>query len=99
MVRAFLAPDFADDRRMLVELHLAGQRHPEVAELLAAWQTGHAAGWQRRTPDGAAAVTVFFALLLGLCQIDALAPLGASRADVSLQAERMAAVLFPEEPS
>ena len=27
-----------------VELHLAGQRHPEVADLLVAWQTGHAAG-------------------------------------------------------
>jgi AcrR family transcriptional regulator len=98
VVRAFLAPGFAQNRRMLVELHLAGQRHPEVAELLAAWHAEHAAGWQRRATDGdSATVTVFFALLLGLCQVDALASLGATGAAVSAAAEHLAAVLFPEE--
>lgn len=97
VVRAFLAPGFADNRRMLVELHLAAQRHAEVAELLDAWHDQHAVGWMRRTPDGAAPVTVFFALLLGLCQVDALASLGAPRADVSRCAEQLAATLFLEE--
>lgn len=97
VVRAFLAPGFADNRRMLVELHLAAQRHAEVAELLDAWHDQHAVGWLSRSPGGAAPVTVFFALLLGLCQIDALTSIGASSADISLYAERLAASLFPGE--
>ncbi|MEX1106240.1 MAG: helix-turn-helix domain-containing protein [Ilumatobacteraceae bacterium] len=96
VVRAVLSPGFADNRRMLVELHLAGRRYPEVADLLARWQAEHAAAWRRRSGDDAAAVATFFALLVGLCQIDALVSLGTSSAAVSLHAERLASVLFPD---
>jgi AcrR family transcriptional regulator len=94
VVRTFLADDFAGTRRLLVELHLAGQRHPDVAALLASWHTTQAGNWDG---DGDATVKTFFLLLLGLCQIDALSALPGSAADVTTVAERLTAVLFPEE--
>ena len=98
-VRAFLADDFADSRRLLAELHLAGQRHPEVAELLAKWHGDHAAEWTRRVPgiDRDAAVKTFFALLLGLCHIESMPTLTARTDTVAGQAVRLTRVLFPEE--
>jgi AcrR family transcriptional regulator len=98
VVRTFLADEFAATRRLLVELHLAGQRHPDVAGLLASWHTGQAANWQ---PAGAstddATVKTFFLFLLGLCQIDALEALSGSAPNVTAMAERVVAALFPEE--
>ena len=99
VVRAYLADDFATTRRLLVELHLAAQRHPEVAALLASWHAEHAAGWGTRAsgPDRAAVVKTFFALLLGLCQIESLSSIDGTNARVAAQAEALIAVLFPEE--
>ncbi len=92
VVRAFLSDDFADSRRMQVELHLAGQRHPEVAELLAKWHGDHAAQWAPRAsgPDADAAVKTFFALLLGLCQVESLSALPGSASAVADQAVALA---------
>jgi hypothetical protein len=95
-VRTFLADEFASTRRLLVELHLAGQRHPDVAALLAAWHTAQAPDWGS---DGEATAKTFFLLLLGLCQLEALSSLPGSPADVTALAERLVAVLFPEEGS
>ena len=97
-VRAFLADGFASTRRLLVELHLAGQRHPELATLLADWHVAQADAWRPASGrDRDAVVKAFFALLLGLCQIESLPALDASKSAVVRQAEAMAAVLFPEE--
>ena len=99
VMRAFLADGFADSRRLLVELHLAGQRHPEVAELLAAWHRQHATAWAERTtdPDADAIVVTYFALLLGLCQIQSLSSLAVPVSAVADHAEAMIHVLFPQE--
>lgn len=99
--RAFLADSFAETRRLLSELHLAGQRHPEVADLLAKWHGDHAAGWLRRAngPHAEAIVKTYFALLLGLCQIDSLVSLPAPTAAIADRVEGLLCVLFPEEGS
>ena len=98
VARAFLADGFAPTRRLLLELHLASQRHPELAMLLADWHAAQAATWRPVSGrDRDAVVKVFFALLLGLCQIESLVALDASKSAVVRQAEAMAAVLFPEE--
>jgi len=100
VVSAFLAPSFADSRCLMIELHLAGRRHPEIAAMMAEWHADHAPSWRRRaagTPaQRDAAVTTFFALLLGLCQFDSLA-LPATRAAVERRSRRIAADLFPTE--
>ena len=100
VAHAFLADSFAANRRLLSELHLAGQRRPEVAELLADWHRDHAMTWRPyaigRQPD--ATVRLFFALLLGLCQIDSLVALPCAPSTVSRLVDDMLCRLFTEEP-
>jgi AcrR family transcriptional regulator len=97
--RAFLSDEFADTRRLLTELHLAAQRHPDVADLLAQWHRDHAEAWMRRVPgpDPGAAVKAYFALLLGICQIDSLTAIAGSNAAVANEVDHMVRLLLPEE--
>jgi AcrR family transcriptional regulator len=98
VVRAFLAPEFAPTRRLLSELHLAAQRHSELAELLAAWHAERADEWVHRVAGcDRAAVKAFFLVLLGCCQLDALDSLEPSPEATRERVERMLDVLFPEE--
>lgn len=99
IARAFMADEFADTRRLLSELHLAAQRHPDVADLLAKWHGDHAARWLSRASnaDPASTVKTFFALLLGLCQLDALSSLSAPQLAVEARVDELLAVLFPAE--
>jgi AcrR family transcriptional regulator len=99
VTRLYLSAAFADTRVLLSELHLAGQRRPEVAALLADWHRQRAAEFVDRWPGphAPAQAKVFFALLLGLCQIDSLASLSPDEGDVADQAIRMIHALFPEE--
>jgi AcrR family transcriptional regulator len=73
-VDRFLAPEFARTRRLLAELHLAGARHPDLAELLAAWHREQAV---RLLDAGADLVGVkaTYLLLLGCCQLESLVSL------------------------
>lgn len=74
VVAAFLHPSFRDSRRLILELHLAGSRHPELAERLAAWHREFV-GVPAEPVEGAPApptVKAFFLVLLGLCHLDDL---------------------------
>lgn len=83
---------------LLAELHLASLRQPELAALIADWQLTQAKIWRpARGHDRDAVVKLFFALLLGICQIESLDALPASKAAMIRQAEALAAVLFPDE--
>ena len=99
VVHTFASPEFAETGRFLSELHLAAQRDAEIADLLADWHRDQAARWAARSSgrDGQVAVKTFFVLLLGLCQLDALASLPASRRAVEGRATQMLSLLFPEE--
>ena len=99
VARAFMADDFAQSRVLLTELHLASHRHPELADLLATWHRDRAAEWLSRSPaaDPVAVVKLFFALLLGLCQIDALSALATPMSSVTDHLDALLQVLFPEE--
>jgi AcrR family transcriptional regulator len=74
VVDAFLRPSFRDSRRLILELHLAGARHPELARHLAQWHREFAglANGQRHDREAAAKVKAFFLLLLGCCHLDDL---------------------------
>jgi AcrR family transcriptional regulator len=98
VVRAFLSPEFAATRRLLSELHVAAQRHAELAELLDAWHAERADEWVHRVADrDRAAVKAFFLVLLGCCQLDALGALDSSPDATRLRIEQLISVLFPEE--
>ena len=101
VARTYLAPEFADTRRLLSELHLAAQRHPEVADLLAKWHGDHGDRWMKRArgraPVKQATVKTFFALLLGLCQIDSMPTMEVSPAALEARVMTLIAVLFPDE--
>jgi AcrR family transcriptional regulator len=98
IARAFLAKDFASSRRLIVELHAAASRHPEVAALLATWHRENATQWRRRVPgsDQDAVVKTFFAVLLGLAQIDSLSGLRARAASVADIADDLVESLFAD---
>ena len=97
-VRAFMADEFATTRRLLAELHLAGQRQPELGALLADWHVAQAGGWRPKAGrDRDATVKMFFTVLLGICQIESLSAVSASKASMIRQAEALVAALFPEE--
>ena len=51
VVEEFLRPSFRPTRRLILELHLAGARHPELAERLAVWHGEFAALAIERSPD------------------------------------------------
>lgn len=98
IVQAFLAPSFAESRRLILELHMASQRHADVAALVREWNDEHAAVWTGRAPgkERRARVAAFFALLLGVCHMDTLSSIGADPKAVQRQAFAMVDALFPE---
>ena len=101
VVRLYLSPGFADTRRLLTELHLASQRHGEVGDLLAKWHGDHAARWAKRLRGRPAArlatVKTFFALLLGLCQIESMSSIAVGADALEARVLTLIALLFPDE--
>lgn len=96
VVRAFLSPEFRSTRRLLAEIHVAAARHPEVAALLDEWHAEQAARWVSTSGmDDDAVVKTFFALLLGLCQVESLAALPARPSSLEQCAVTLATVLYP----
>jgi AcrR family transcriptional regulator len=95
---AFLDPGFRTSRRLVLELHLAGARHPELAAHLADWHREFAvppADPGRSEDDRAATVKAYFLLLLGLCHVEDLAAIDASPTALQAQVDRLVDVLFP----
>jgi AcrR family transcriptional regulator len=96
---AYLRPEMAVARRLFVELHLAGTRHPELAAHLAAWHAEWAkvfADVVRDTDDDpAATVKVLFLVLLGLCHIDELDAMDAPADALLARVDRLVGSLYP----
>lgn len=79
---AYLDPAVASTRRLLVELHVAGRRDPQLAELLASWHATEAESLARHRsedPDAVATAKALFLLLLGLCHLEDLDAVPADR--------------------
>jgi len=98
VVAAFLDPSFRASRRLILELHLAGTRHPELAERLRDWHREFAGRALERASgrDDApvAAVKALFLLLLGLCHVDDLDAIAARPAALAARLDRMVDALF-----
>jgi AcrR family transcriptional regulator len=96
---AYLLPEMATTRRLFLELHLAGERHPELAEHLASWHREWAAVFEglvsSRDGDPGATVKALFLLLLGLCHIDSLGAVPADASAVAERVDRLVTALYP----
>jgi AcrR family transcriptional regulator len=94
---AFLDPSFAANRRLIVELHIAGARHPELASHLADWHREFAG--RSAVPAGndaeAATVKAFFLLLLGLCHLDDLDAIETPAPALRDRVDQLVDVLYP----
>lgn len=95
---AYLRPEMATARRLFVELHLAGSRHPELARHLALWHQQWAQAFAGVAPpeddEPAATVKVLFLVLLGLCHVDGLPDMRASPDGLEARVDRLIDSLF-----
>ena len=86
-------------RRLFLELHLAGARHPDLADHLDDWHREFAKTLGDLAPgdDDAPTATVktLFMLLLGLCHLEDLAALPAPSAATLERVGRLVDVLYP----
>ena len=100
---AYLRPELKETRRLLAELHLASGRDPRLARLLAQWHGSWAQALKQVLPpdDDAqdATVKALFLLLLGLCHLDDISAVRASRADVAHRVEQLVDALIPARPA
>lgn len=96
MARRWLADDFAATRRLLLELHVAAHRETDLAELLTDWHLERTRSWQSSRDDSVAQIKVFYLLLLGLAQIDALTSLDAAPDTIADHVDRMVDALFTD---
>jgi AcrR family transcriptional regulator len=91
LVAAYLQPEMRQTRRLLVEVHAASGRDPQLAELLAQWHRAWASLIVEQLPPGdpspQATVKALFLLLLGLCHVDDIPAVRAPRSAVVERAE------------
>ena len=87
-VDQWLDPANATMLTLLVELHMAAARHPELAALLHTWHLDNAAVQAERDGMGMAQVTVLYLLLMGLAHRDQI-DLGASDAAVREELDKL----------
>ena len=96
VVTRYLSPEFADARVLQLELHLASLRHDDVRDLLAKWHGDNAAIW---TGAGVELTTVklWYLLLLGLAQLDAVTSLEVGHGQLESHTQELVARLFAPE--
>ncbi len=87
-VDQWMNPANATMLRLILELHMAAARHPDVAALLHTWHLDNAVVQSERDGMGMAQVTVLYLLLMGLAHKDQI-DLGASDAAVRQELDRL----------
>lgn len=70
LARAWIQPEFQRSRIIVAEIHCAAIRHPEVAELLGAWQEVTAGALENLAGLDTAQAKQYFLLLIGLAHLD-----------------------------
>jgi AcrR family transcriptional regulator len=85
IARLFLSPGFADIRLLVVELHRASFRHPEVAELLGAWQVDTAKRFHEEAGLTFTQVKMLYLLLLGAANVDAVSAVEVDQEDLEAE--------------
>lgn len=98
IAEGYLSPNLAAERRLLLQLHSAADRDPELRRLLGAWHRRSADDLRPLLPEGAGdPVTVFkafYLVLLGCCHLEQLAALDAPPARLSATVGDLVDALF-----
>jgi len=101
LAATYLKPAMSEPRQILAEIHVAGQRHAHLAELLSGWHKRWADTMVRSLPatdpHPRATVQALFMLLLGLCHVDQLSSVRAARSHVIERVGDMIEVLVSDE--
>ena len=97
--RRWLSSDFAQTRRLILELHLAADRETELFAMLAEWHREQATAWSATRADAPEQIKAFYLLLLGLSQVDVLAAIDADPARLGEHVDRMVGALFADDPT
>jgi hypothetical protein len=86
-------------RRFVAELVVAAPRHPDLMPLLAQWNDERLARWPKvaTTKAGRARVKALYVMLLGACQVEALAGIDAPNGVLSDRLEAAGAALFADD--
>jgi AcrR family transcriptional regulator len=95
----YLAPSLAPERRLLLEIHSASERDPDLRAVLAEW---HRQSARQLRPllsedderDPVTTLKTFYLLLLGLCHVEQLDALRAPSRAVTRQVGDLVDVLF-----
>lgn len=88
LARRWMQPDFARTRVLVAEIHCAAIRQPDVAELLAEWQTA-TTEWLRRAGLSLSQVKLFYLLLIGATHIDEVAAVPVTREETDAEMTRL----------
>ncbi|MGI9596315.1 MAG: TetR/AcrR family transcriptional regulator [Acidimicrobiales bacterium] len=95
--RAYLRPELAAARRLQLELHLASQDSPAVAELLGQWHRDRAEQWLEDGAGSLADVKASYLFLLGLAHLESLSALEVSDTKLRAAVDRMIVGLLDEQ--
>ena len=81
-IRAWMAPESYEMRRMLLELHRGAASHPELREMMDDWHRSHAANLQAQVPYEPAELKVLYLFMMGMLHLEDMAALEADHDDV-----------------
>ena len=95
LLRVDASPAIRRFRRLLVELHTAALRHPELDAALAEWQQDHITRWVGSGTGSEASARVYYLLVQGLALMDSL-HIDADDPEVAKYVQRLSEVLFDE---
>ena len=81
-IRAWMAPEASEMRRMLLELHRGAASHPELREMMDDWHRTHAANLQAQIPYDPAELKVLYLFMMGMLHLEDMSALEADHEEL-----------------
>lgn len=81
-VRAWMAPEAYEMRRLLLELHRAAANHPELRAMMDEWHRSHAEELHEQIPYDPAEIKVLYLFMMGLLHLEDMGALEADHDDL-----------------
>jgi AcrR family transcriptional regulator len=81
-IRAWMAPEAHEMRRMLLELHRGAAGHPELREMMEEWHRSHAANLQEQIPYEDAELKALYLFMMGMLHLEDMTALEADHEEL-----------------